>query len=61
MLRGTAHPLVVHERVGDADIVGLVPHGHARPLDERVAKGVGPVIEIVEPNPFPGDTVAVSL
>src|SRR5712691_4836637 len=54
MLRRTAYPLVVHESVGDADIVGVVPHGHARPLDERVAKGVSPVVEIVESNAFPG-------
>src|SRR2546430_17233776 len=52
MLRCTAHPLVVHERVGDADIVGVVPHGHTRPLDERVAKGVGPVIEVSNNSPL---------
>ena len=55
MLGRTAHPLVVDERIGNADIVGVVPHGYARPLDERITtKGIGQVVEIVESDTFAG-------
>src|ERR1051326_8292794 len=52
VLRVAFGPLALHEYVGGAGVERIVTHGDQRLLNFRVAKTLGPVVEIVDLDSF---------